>query len=62
LHAPPVQLSALVPQPLHAAPPVPHALTVGFMLHTPLEQQPEQLLELQPLQLPLVQLWPLGQL
>lgn len=62
LQVPPEQLSALVPQALHALPPVPQAPVVGVMLQTPLVQQPEQLLGVQPEQLPLVQLWPPGQL
>jgi hypothetical protein len=60
LQVPFAQVSALVPQPLHAEPFAPHAVTEGLLLQTPLVQHPVQLVELQPLQLPLVQLWPVG--
>jgi len=55
------QPSAAEPQFVHVAPAVPQAAAVGGVVHVLPEQQPiGQLVELQPLHAPLLQVWPLG--
>jgi hypothetical protein len=48
LQPPIVQVSALAPHAEQSAPPAPHAVTSGALLHTPSLQQPMQLVALQP--------------
>jgi len=63
LQTPPGQLSAVMPQLVHAAPFVPHADAVGGEVHVDPEQQPEaQVPEPHPLHTPPVHVSGLGQL
>jgi hypothetical protein len=61
-HAPPLQPSARVgSQAMQPEPGIPHCMAVTGVLHVAPEQQPPQLLELQPEHAPPEQLWPPGQ-
>jgi len=60
--APPAQLSAPAPHETHAAPLKPHAVAVCIVVHVLPEQHPfGQLAAVQPLQTPLVHVWPIAQ-
>jgi hypothetical protein len=54
------QPSAVMPQLLHVAPPVPQAAAEGMVQVVPEQQPPGQLAALQPLHAPMLQVWPVG--